>query len=194
MSRSCVGSEKVQVLLGSLPFHSVNGTCGLEVVNELSTNIGKFAKMDSWITRHDFEIRYRKGALNKVANALSQFPLKDITGIHKVAKIRPCHRSDSVSGKDSLEVQSNWKEVWYGRMYRKWGEMQRALKITLFGMEGYKRKSLGKSSPSDDGTLTWKIWVSSDLQEAVLKENHDASMAGHLGIKKTIKWIQEHYY
>lgn len=45
-----------------------------------------------------------------------------------------------------------------------------------------------------DRNKTWKLCVPRPLRSKVLKENHDAPTAGHLGIAKTIARVSENYF
>lgn len=76
--------------------------------------------------------------MHEVADALSRFPLKETTGIHKIVRVRASHRADNILGKYlGISIQSDKFDVVTEEFMEKWKKMQKSSMTMLFGMEGY---------------------------------------------------------
>jgi len=61
-------------------------------------------------------------------------------------------------------------------------------------MEGERLyRNITHRAGSED-VASWKMWDPKSLRETVLRENHDAPSAGHIGSRRTIARLAARYY
>lgn len=170
--------KKFRPYIEGYHFVAITDHAALKWLMNLQQPSGRLARWVLDLQQYDFEIQYRKGTLNKVADALSRNPIEE--GYH------PCAYS---------ELTSSAKEVdWYERTINRVKKKPQNFKqFTIEGDELKVRRSHRKNCEIDD-TLIWKCCVPDRMKQTVLEENHDLQTAGHLGIRKTIKRIQQRYY
>ncbi|KYB25116.1 hypothetical protein TcasGA2_TC031350 [Tribolium castaneum] len=158
------------------------------------TKMAKVTKeTDRWtifLQQYDFEIKYRRGVLNRVADALSRQPAENKNVTDRTAA---SHRltapslaavwDDTITcpwyTKKLAEVENNPQafseyQIQNGRLYRHFWDMSESTKLDL-------------GNP-------WKLCVPKPIQSTVLEENHDAPTTGHLGIAKTTARLALRYY
>jgi len=148
----------------------------LKWLNSIESPSGRIARWALELQQYDFEIAYRKGQLNVVADALSRQPLPEtLQGLKEAS-------ATITSGGCS------WiKDV---------GEKIRSQpqKYPDYVMEC---KILYRNIPHRAGSenvATWKMCVPKSLRETVLSDNHDAPSAGHVGSRRTIARLAARYY
>ena len=135
---------------------------------------GRLARWGLELQEYDFDIQYRKGANNLVADALSRKPDED-TETTEVANIEAptgCAWYDRIrAATESAPHRYPEYHVVNGRLYRHISDTH---------------------GPRSEGE--WKLCVPQPLREAVLHENHDAPTAGHLGASKTAARLAQYYF
>ncbi|XP_055590749.1 uncharacterized protein LOC129742837 [Uranotaenia lowii] len=146
--------------------------CDHSALSYLKTMKNPTALMCRWLIRlnaFDFEIRYRKGSVNVVPDALSRIV-------------------DTVTllGADSVDE-------WYEAVMKGVRENpDRFADYQIIQGELYKNCSY-----KDESGLTshrWKKAVPKASREEIMQKNHDAPSAAHLGFQKTFQRVQAHFY
>jgi hypothetical protein len=143
----------------------------LKWLNSIDNPTGRLARWAFELSQYDFDIQYRKGSENNIADALSRNPV-DIGMISEV--------------KD---------DKWYARTFKAVSEEpqnypdfqikdQRLFKKILHTLE------FNELEPGEE----WKICVKEDEKQRVLEENHNIPTAGHLGIAKTLVRLSKKFY
>lgn len=117
-------------------------------------------------TQYKFNIKYRKGTLNKVVDALSRQPT--------IANI----------------VQINCP--WYQRQWQTTQNTPGGARLPHSKLLRYVLHQLGFKDTAPEEQ--WKECVPKNGWAEILSRYHDYSTAGHLGIAKTIARIASHYY
>lgn len=169
--------KKFRPYLEGYKFIAVTDHQALKWLMNLQEPSGRLGRWILELQQYEFEIRYRKGALNKVADALSRNPVSTIN-------TQLVSRSPKLSTETKLD--------WYSRTMRYAQNKPNKCKEFVIRNGKLFRCFSGKSGI--DKTLELKKCVPEEERMTVLKENHDSETAGHLGIRKTIKRIQERYY
>jgi len=132
-----------------------------------------------YLQQFDFEIKYRKRILNKVADALSRSPVgkpeDEVNPVSALEDFVPCpwYSSKKTAVEKNLEAFPDFC-VRNGSLYRHFWNMT----------------DLTENEMADP----WKVCVPKDARKAVLEENHSQPTAGHQGIAKTIARIARRYY
>ncbi|KAL6417431.1 hypothetical protein ACFW04_012743 [Cataglyphis niger] len=121
------------------------------------------------LQQYDFEIKYRRGALNRVADALSRQP-----AVSAIQPIRCRWYAQKLEGTRRDPTAHPDYQVKDGELYR------HILHTLDF-----------KDNPTDE---QWKLCVPRDGRGDILRQYHDAPTAGHGGVAKTIARIAERFY
>lgn len=141
---------------------------------------GRLARWALRLQPYDFKLVHRKGKEHVVPDMLSRLPQggEDNVQIDPVCEI-----------KQTKETQDKWyikmcREVQdYPDKYPLW----RMEKDTLWKMV------LDRSDTTNENAC-WKQVLPKDRRGEILYENHDVKTAGHLGVYKTFKRIQNNFY
>ena len=130
------------------------------------------ALMSRWLLRlnaYDFEIKYRKGSVNVVPDALSRIVM-----------------SMTTSGVDS-------NDAWYKALRKRVHDnTDNFPDFRLTGQELFKN-CLGKDEMGNT-IHHWKRVVPQEERVEIIRRFHDSPTAAHLGFQKTWEKIQSHFY
>ena len=143
----------------------------LKWLKKMDNPSGRLARWAMELSQWEFEVKYRKGTDNLVADALSRQPAV------------------------TCAVRRNPNEDWYQRRLRDVkndptanteyricsGRLFRRILHTL---------DFNECGPEEE----WKVCVPTKEQQRVLKEVHDSPTAGHQGIAKTLSRLSRLYY
>jgi transposase InsO family protein len=132
------------------------------------------------VKQHDFDIRYRKGFLNRVAEALSR---------------QPATAKEETTPEDLFTLEGAPGCSWYTKMRRE--VEQNPAAYPDYCIQGDRlHRHFWDMSDSTEPELSdpWKLCVPKPARAAVLKECHDNPTAGHLGIAKTTARLALRYY
>ncbi|KMQ86699.1 reverse ribonuclease integrase [Lasius niger] len=148
---------------------TLNGAELVEVAAKLEAPTGRLARWLFELQQYDCEVKYRRGTLNRVADALSGQP--------EICAARP------------LRCR------WYRRIYDAVDREPAAhpdYRIEENKLYRHVLHSLDfKEHPTEE---QWKTCVPRENREEVMQRYHDAPTAGHLGVAKTIARIAERYH
>jgi len=130
---------------------------------------GRLARWMLELQQYTFDVKYRRGKLNQVADALSRLP-----PVHAAHRPRcPWYSGQLRRVRDRPDEFPDYA-IRQGKLYR------HVLHSTDF-----------REMPSD---LQWKECVPKHKRAEILQRLHDQPTAGHLGIAKTIARIAEVFY
>lgn len=152
----------------------------LKWLNSINSPSGRLARWIMELQQYDFEIRYRKGVLNKIADALSRQPLAD---------------TNTDTDDFILAIEDAENCAWYQDTIRLVTEKPEK-KPEYCIKEGNLYRHVWTSNNFTDLEFSspWKLCIPQSQRKQILFENHDAPCAGHLGIAKTITRISNKYY
>lgn len=155
--------------LGGYAFTVITDHQSLRWLQKLETSTGQLARLFE-IQQLNQNIKYRRGILNRIADALSRRPK-----VNTIQTIR-CR--------------------WYSQLL---SEVRRDLaacpnyRIQNDGLYCHILHSLNFKDMSADEQ--WKLFVPREQRPEILRQFHDASTAGHgRGVAKTIVRIAEKFY
>ena len=142
----------------------------LKWLDKIENPSGRLARWAMELSQWDFDIEYRKGTENNVADALSRQPLE------------VCETNLPT-------------DKWYDKMYKAVTEdPENNPEYCIRDKRLYRHilhtLDFKDTDPSDE----WKICVAENERKRVLKENHDIPTAGHLGVAKTNARLAARYY
>lgn len=172
--------KKFRPYLEGYHFIALSDHQALKWLMKLQQPSGRLARWVLELQQHDFEIQYRKGSLNKVADALSRNPT-------------PAESPNYLCMNNEVSKDVSYQD-WYLRT--KNDVTMNPNKYHTLAIDGGRllKRIFKKSEPKSDSTLEWKLCVPPENRDEVFRENHDLPTAGHLGMRKTVRRIQQRYY
>ncbi|XP_076299573.1 uncharacterized protein LOC143218325 [Lasioglossum baleicum] len=168
------GIRKMKPYLEGYHFTVLTDHQALRWLQQIDSPTGRLARWALELQQYDFDIQYRPGKLNHVADALSR-----IEPVPGVSLLRTKPRNDSWYEKKMEAVQHDPASVPNSRIYE--GKLQRRIPHQL----DYNEPDSGNA---------WRICIPATDREAVLRQFHDDPTAGHLGIAKTSVRIAQRYH
>lgn len=166
------GIRKMRQYLEGYRFKVITDHLSLKWLNSIESPTGRIARWALELQQYTFDIEYRRGKSNVVADALSREPLNKL-----------CTTTSEPVKEKCAWLERKKKEV-----------LENPEKYADFVIEN---EQLYRHIPSRDeaeGGLQWKLCVPKYQRERVLKENHDSASAGHLGSRKTTTRVAGRYY
>nr|XP_034194962.1 uncharacterized protein LOC117611144 [Osmia lignaria] len=165
------GIWKMRHYLEGYHFIVVTDHQSLKWLEKIDSPSGRLARWALELGQWDFEIRYRRGPENTVADALSRRP-QPVCGIQQPAQGNWYNRKYQ-------EVENNPEDHPEYRIDN--GILYRNILHTL---------DFNEIEPDQQ----WKICVPENQKTRVLREAHDIPTAGHLGVAKTLARLAHSYY
>ncbi|KMQ90703.1 reverse ribonuclease integrase [Lasius niger] len=163
------GIRRMKDYLKGYAFTVVTDHQSLKWLQRLEAPSGRLARWLFELQQYDFDVKYRRGTLNRVADALSRQPETC------AAALLQCR--------------------WYRRLY---DEISRDPDSRLdYRIEDgrLRRHVLHSLNFKEDlAANQWKECIPKERRNELLQRYHNAPTAGHLGIAKTIARIAERYY
>lgn len=174
------GIEKMRPYLEGYKFTVITDHQSLRWLQSLKNPTGRLARWALLLQQYDFDVKYRRGVLNRIADALSRDPIP---------------ATEETPSDTLMTIDTDTPDSWY---QRKLAEVeQRPDDFPDFCIRDGRlyRHIWDLANPLDaDITDPWKLCVPKAARGTVLRENHDEPTAGHMGIAKTTVRIAEHYY
>lgn len=167
--------EKFRGYIEGSPFQTKVYTdhSSLQWLVSLKSPTGRLARWALRLSQFNFDIQYKKGSENKLADALSRAPVSP----EAVELICPI---------------DNVTDIWYTNTYNRVEKApQKFPDFKIINNNLYKRIR-NKNPLSRDSE--WKLVVPNDLKQDILKQCHDRPDAAHLGIFKTLKRVAQTYF
>ncbi|KAH8236346.1 hypothetical protein KR032_010570, partial [Drosophila birchii] len=172
--KECLAIEwavrKMRCYIEGYRFEVITDYQALKWLNSIDNPTGRIARWALELQQYQYDVHYRRGAQNLVADGLSRQPL-------------PVAQQAQVQG-------TNCK--WLKRMLKR--VRTEPAKFPDFREESgqlYRRIGL---RPQEEEYTPWKLCVRADYRHRVLQENHDIPAAGHLGVRKSSNRVAQRYY
>ena len=164
------GIRHMRGYLEGYEFTVITDHQALQWLRRLDSPAGRLGRWALELQQYSFDVRYRAGKLNRVADALSRLP--------------------AVCCGRTLPACS-----WYRRQYRRVRERPENFPDYEIRENRLYRRILHSTDFKDEPAETqWKRCVPRPERQAILTQIHDAPTAGHLGIAKTIARAAQRYY
>jgi transposase InsO family protein len=174
------GIEKMRPYLEGYRFTVLTDHQSLKWLRAIKDPTGRLARWAIFLQQHDFDIRYRKGVLNRVADTLSR---------------QPAATEDETTPEDLFALEDAPGCNWYNRMRQEVEKDPTAHPDYCIRNERLHRHFWDMSDSTElELSDPWKLCVPKPARAAVLRECHDNPTAGHLGIAKTTARLALRYY
>lgn len=142
----------------------------LKWMNTIENPSGRVARWALEIQQYDFEVQYRKGAQNTVADTLSRCPITVITTKEETCK---WHQKLLTTIKENPQNFPDYR---------------------IENKHVFRRFHNPTTYTEEDAKVEWKLCIPKPTRTQVLHEVHDDVQAGHLGVAKTIARAAALYY
>jgi transposase InsO family protein len=192
--------RKFRPYLEGYSFTAITDHRALKWLMTLEKPSGRLARWILELQQHDFDIQYRKGTLNCVADALSRFPIltdeenREGGSIEVKMYDNSNVTSDTVIPVEDANSSVKTKTSWW---QRKFDQVKTSPNknpdFVIKNDKLYRIVQPKKGRPADPTTIC-KMCVPEELKDQVLRENHDSPTAGHLGVNKAIKRVADRYF
>lgn len=189
--------RKFRPYIEGYKFIAITDHQALQWLMKIQQPTGRLARWILELQQYDFTIQYRRGKLNKVADALSRNPPEDLglsedeQHVEAIGTLSACN--EETSSKKTLDGKAY--ESWYDSMVNKVTKNPNRYPRYLI-RQGKLLKYIParNESKQPDRSLDWKTCIGDRAKKSVLEETHDQATAGHMGFRKTAKRIAERYY
>ena len=163
------GIRRMRSYLEGYAFTVITDHQSLKWLQKLEAPTGRLARWMFELQQFDYDIKYRRGTLNRVADALSRQP--------EVSAIQPIRCR------------------WYNRLCRAVRDDPTAHPDYRIHDDRLTRHILHSLNFNETPANTqWKICIPREQRKEIMHQYHDAPTAGHGGIAKTIARIASKYY
>ncbi|XP_041565903.1 LOW QUALITY PROTEIN: uncharacterized protein LOC121467710, partial [Drosophila elegans] len=170
--------RKLKPYLEGYHFKVITDHMALKWLNSIESPTGRIARWALELQQYDFEITYRKGQLNIVADALSRQPLPET-----------CRRVKTKSpGQSAEQAECSWIRDIRGKI------AQNPQKYPDYLVEADRLYRHIPHRAGNEDVVAWKLCVPIGSRQRVMVENHDTPTAGHMGSRKTIARVAARYY
>jgi transposase InsO family protein len=161
--------RKLRCYLEGYEFDVVTDHLALKWLNSIENPTGRIARWALELQQFRFNVHYRRGDQNIVADALSRQPLETL---QQVTQERP---------------PCTWTTRMLDLIKR---EPEKYPEYLRENDQLYRR---GGFRPDDEDYTPWKLCVPKPQRQRVLDECHDQPTAGHQGVRKTLNRIRQRY-
>ncbi|KAH8320338.1 hypothetical protein KR059_003817, partial [Drosophila kikkawai] len=162
--------RKMRCYLEGYRFEVVTDHLALKWLNSIDNPTGRIARWALELQQYQFDVQYRRGKFNIVADALSRQPLDTV----QQANVEPS--------------QCKWVRKMILQVTQEPG------KFLDYRIEGGQLYRMTGNTPQEEDQVPWKLCVGQEYRQRVLQECHDHPTAGHLGTRKTGKRVAQKYY
>lgn len=172
-----MGNSKIPRLPGGLQIHGTDHQ-SLRCLRNIKEPAGRLARWAIFLQQYDFDVQYRKGSQNQLADILSR---------------QPC----SLTNDDQPITIGVVKTIgrWYKRKKQEVTDRpQENKEYRIVDGNLYKKIWDPNDGNESDPGQEWKLCVPPDKRQEVLQKNNDRPDAGHLGITKTRCRMALRYY
>lgn len=169
--------ERFRPYIEGTKFTVVTDHHSLLWLNNLKDPQGRLARWALRLQPYDFQLVHRKGQENVVPDLLSRSTVPDVEEKAQCA----------------LTLSSDIKDNWYLKMVQRVKDDSEAYSRWRFEDNQLWKKIEDKTTSLTE-QLSWKIVLPKDLRAQAMAECHDAPTAGHQGVAKTYKRMQQKYY
>jgi hypothetical protein len=174
------GIEKMRPYLEGYRFTVLTDHQSLKWLQAIKDPTGRLARWAIFLQQHDFDIRYRKGVLNRVADTLSR---------------QPAATEDETTPEDLFALEGAPGCNWYTKMRQEVEKKPAAYPdYSIQGDRLHRHSEDRTDSAEPELSDPWKLCVPKPARAAVLRECHNHPTAGHLGIGKTTACLALRYY
>lgn len=167
--------EKFRGYVEGSPFRTKVYTdhSSLKWLVSLKSPTGRLARWALRLSQFNFDIQYKKGTDNKLADALSRAPI-------------PTEIVNLICPVDSTS------DTWYNNLFKRVEKAPHKFPdLRILNDNLYKRIRTKNPLTRD---CEWKRVIPHELRQDILKTCHDRADAAHLGVFKTSKRIAQSYY
>ena len=162
------GIRKMRPYLEGYEFTVITDHLALKWLNSIESPAGRIARWTLELQQYRFEVQYRRGKLNVVADALSREP-----------QLAVC----------TVQIP---KRSWLQR--RRQEVLERPDEFPDYHLENGQLYRNFPTMAHETEAAAWNLCVDGPTRLQVLQENHDQPGAGHLGVRKTQDRVLERYY
>lgn len=180
------GIEKMRPYLEGYRFTVVSDHQSLKWLHAIKSPSGRLARWSIFLQQYDFDIKYRKGILNKVADTLSRDPLPFTEA--------PLAETGTTDLQEVPAVEELPNCSWYRRRFTEVQQHPDQFPDYRISDNRLYRHFFDNQLKDEELSEPWKLCVPKPLRRRVLEENHDAPTAGHLGTAKTVIRLAQRYY
>lgn len=163
--------EKFRPYIEGVHFTVITDHASLLWLQNLKEPTGRLARWSLRMQRYDFELTYRKGALNVVPDALS----------------RAIEALEKASGQCSIVTTDPWY-IAIQELADSNGLSGKTYVVENGNVYCNVRKA---ANPAHNG---WKLCVPQESVNETIRDNHDNVMAAHGGFHKTLHRLRERYF
>ena len=164
------GIRRMRDYLEGYRFYVITDHQSLKWLRRLESPSGRLSRWLCELQQYDFEIQYRRGSLNHVADALSRQP-------------EACAASRAIHCR------------WYQRLVEKVRQHpEEHPDYDLRNDKLYRHIRGGQDIREYDEEEQWRECVPTPARQELIRRLHDEPTAGHLGVAKTIARVARLYY
>jgi hypothetical protein len=160
------GIRKMRAFLEGYHFTVITDHQALKWLNTLRNPSGRLARWALELQQYQFDITYRSGKQNQVADELSRNPV-------------------------CAAVEQNWYENKWEQVSK---GVENSGQYRIKDGSLYKRHPKDSHDKYTDPESHWKRCIPIQERETIIRQNHDTPSAGHCGIAKTVKRVSQRNY